>query len=113
VLSHSCPTPSSQPPFSGIDTFDSCFPTRLARHGTLLTEQGKLHVGNARCATAFNEPVCATCQCSTCKDYDLAYLHHLLKAKEPLLWQLATVHNLQFMNDLMADIRQKIMANEI
>ena len=24
----------------GVDTFDSCFPTRVARHGTLLTREG-------------------------------------------------------------------------
>ena len=29
----------------GIDTYDSCFPTRLARHGTILTKaEGRLHI---------------------------------------------------------------------
>lgn len=99
--------------FAGIDTFDSCFPTRLARHGTLLTKAGKLHVSNQKCATAFGEPICRSCACSTCASYDLAYLHHLKKAKEPLLWQLASIHNIHYMNDLMAGLRQQILANEI
>ena len=98
----------------GIDTFDSCFPTRLARHGTLLTrDNGRLHIKNAACATAFGKPINEGCACYTCKNYDQAYLHHLLKASEPLLWQLASIHNIYYMNDLMAGIRQKIMANEI
>ena len=29
----------------GIDTFDSCYPTRLGRHGTLLTPRGRLKIG--------------------------------------------------------------------
>lgn len=28
----------------GVDTFDSCFPTRIARHGTLLTENGPVYI---------------------------------------------------------------------
>jgi queuine tRNA-ribosyltransferase len=28
----------------GVDTFDSCFPTRIARHGTILTPQGHLYI---------------------------------------------------------------------
>eukprot|EP00614_Pseudopedinella_elastica_P008381 CAMPEP_0172592262 /NCGR_PEP_ID=MMETSP1068-20121228/11177_1 /TAXON_ID=35684 /ORGANISM="Pseudopedinella elastica, Strain CCMP716" /LENGTH=447 /DNA_ID=CAMNT_0013389163 /DNA_START=128 /DNA_END=1471 /DNA_ORIENTATION=- len=97
----------------GIDTFDSCFPTRLARHGTLLTKAGKLHVSNAKCARAFGKKICEGCSCATCTRYDLAYLHHLKKAKEPLLAQLATIHNIQYMNDMMADIRKQILADEI
>jgi queuine tRNA-ribosyltransferase len=97
----------------GVDTFDSCFPTRLARHGTMLTKSGKLHVKNKACATSFGKPICQSCSCHTCRNYDLAYLHHLQKAKEPLLWQLASIHNIQFMSDLMAEYRAKILANEI
>lgn len=36
----------------GIDTFDSSWPTRLGRHGTLLTRQGQLRINQARCAKA-------------------------------------------------------------
>ena len=28
----------------GIDTLDSCYPTRLSRHGTLLSREGKVHI---------------------------------------------------------------------
>ncbi len=100
--------------YTGIDTFDSCFPTRIARHGTLLTENnGRLHITTSSCAKAFGVPICKGCKCYTCTNFDRAYLHHLAKAKEPLLYQLTTIHNLQYMNDLMATTREKILANEI
>jgi queuine tRNA-ribosyltransferase len=103
---------SSAIPF-GVDTFDSCFPTRLARHGTVLTANGKLHLKSNVCRTSFGKPICSTCSCSTCRRYDLAYLNHLQKAQEPLLWQLASIHNIHFMNTLMANYRAKIIANEV
>jgi len=30
----------------GIDTLDSCYPTRLSRHGTLLSREGKIHISS-------------------------------------------------------------------
>ena len=55
----------------------------------------------------------SSCSCTTCRHYDLAYLHHLSKAKEPVLEALASVHNIHFMNDMMRDIRKAILADEI
>jgi len=97
----------------GIDTFDSCFPTRIARHGTVLSRKGRFQLSKAENARAFGKPLDDACSCSTCRHYDRAYLHHLKKANEPLLWQLITVHNIQFMNDLMKDYRERIMNDEI
>ena len=93
----------------------SCFPTRIARHGTVLSRSrgGRVNLKNAKYARAFGEPICRECSCSTCRNHDVAYLHHLSKAKEPLLHTLASVHNIQYMNDLMRDIREAIMRDEI
>ena len=97
----------------GIDSFDSCFPTRLARHGTLLTSHGKVHIKNRANVRAFGVKIEEDCQCDTCKRYDRAYLNHLYRAKEPLFLQLATTHNIYFMNKFMKGIREKIMNDEI
>lgn len=43
----------------------------------------------------------------------LAYLHHLAKAKEPLLASLLAIHNIHFMNQRMAALRAQIAADEI
>jgi queuine tRNA-ribosyltransferase len=51
--------------------------------------------------------------CFTCRNHSRAYLHHLIKAHEPVADQLLTIHNLQYMNDKMASIRQGILDGKI
>ena len=51
-------------------------------------------------------------ECATIVD-SRSYLHHLFKQHEPLFMTLASQHNLIFMNKLMADIRRRILADEI
>lgn len=94
---------------SGIDTFDCVSPTRLARHGSALIKgrQGKKNVKNKQFANALS-PIDETCDCPTCLNYTLAYIHHLFKAGELLGLQLVTSHNIFFMNKLMRDIRHSI-----
>jgi queuine tRNA-ribosyltransferase len=96
----------------GIDTFDSSYPTRAARHGILLTNHGPLKITKSGHASAFCPPV-KDCSCSTCRKFSLAYLHHLFKAREMTCMTLATIHNLHFMVDLMQNYRQKILRDEI
>lgn len=91
----------------GIDTFDSSYPTKIARHGLLLTKQGPLKIIRQQHASEF-EPIEKDCHCSTCQHYSRAYLHHLFKAKEPSAASLATMHNLQFMLSWMARLRMEI-----
>ncbi|KAI3436502.1 hypothetical protein D9Q98_005919 [Chlorella vulgaris] len=96
----------------GADTFDSCYPTRVGRHGSMLTANGPLRVTSGQYKTAFRTPV-EGCTCHTCRTHSLAYLHHLVKAKEPLAASLLAIHNLHHMNAMMAGLRQKILADEI
>eukprot|EP01038_Epipyxis_sp_PR26KG_P004443 gene4443-6283_t len=58
-------------------------------------------------------PIDSTCNCYTCKNFSRAYLHHLFKAKEVLGGSYVTIHNVHFMNRLMADIRQGILTNDL
>lgn len=97
----------------GIDTFDSCYPTRVARHGTLLSREGRINIKSGKYSKQYGIPIDQECQCSTCQRYDRAYLWHLYKAKEPLFMQLAGIHNIQYMNDLMAKQRQDILDGKI
>jgi len=43
----------------------------------------------------------------------LAYLHHLVKAKEPLAASLLAIHNVHHMNAQMAELRQQILNDEV
>jgi len=92
----------------GIDTFDSSYPTRAARHGFLLTNEGGIKVEKADNANHF-APIERECSCWTCQHYTLAYLHHLFKANELTAYTLASVHNLHFMVELMKRYRQSIL----
>ncbi len=96
----------------GIDTFDSSYPTRAARHGLLLTQEGPLNVTKGEYAKNHLPPE-RNCMCSTCQHFTLSYIHHLFKAKEMTAMTLATVHNLQFMMRFMSDYREKISLDQI
>lgn len=96
----------------GIDTFDSSYPTRAARHGMVLTGEGGIKVNKASNANHF-APIEHGCSCWTCKHYSLAYIHHLFKASELTAYTLATVHNLHFMVEMMKQVRKKIAKDEL
>mmetsp|Transcript_7229 Transcript_7229/g.10356 ORF Transcript_7229/g.10356 Transcript_7229/m.10356 type:complete len:551 (+) Transcript_7229:27-1679(+) len=97
----------------GIDTMDSCFPTRLGRHGTLLTRNGMIRIKRGKYTHAFGEKIDDNCTCRACSSYDRAYLNHLFKANEPLAVMLGTEHNLQYMKILMEELRNDIIEGRI
>lgn len=91
----------------GVDMFDCVLPTRLARHGTAYTHQGKITVRNAAYAEDFS-PIDNKCDCYVCKNYTRAYLRHLIKAEEILAARLLSYHNIYFLVRLMENIRSAI-----
>lgn len=94
----------------GVDTFDSCFPTRLGRHGTLLTKRfGRVQIRQAKWRDCFEPPDWE----GGLQGHTLAYLHHLYKSHEPMAATLMTLHNLLYMAEFMADLREKILNDEI
>ncbi|HRZ30664.1 MAG TPA: tRNA guanosine(34) transglycosylase Tgt, partial [Candidatus Paceibacterota bacterium] len=96
---------------NGADTFDCVTPTRMARNGTLITKSGRLNILNSKYREDFT-PIEEGCGCYTCQNYTRAYLAHLFRAKEMLAGTLASVHNLYFLINLTAQIREKILRGE-
>ncbi|MEM8727562.1 MAG: tRNA guanosine(34) transglycosylase Tgt [Chlamydiota bacterium] len=96
----------------GIDTFDSSYPTKAARHGTLFTSNGRMKLTRGRHRGEF-QPIEQGCDCYTCRHYSRAYIHHLFKAKEVISMSLASIHNLHFMVKLMRSFRNNILKNKI
>ncbi len=94
----------------GIDIFDSVYPTRNARHHTILTRKGNLPIRKARYKDEF-KPLEPDCTCYTCQNFTRAYLHHLFRQKELLALRLATIHNLHHMQNLIQEIRTAIKEN--
>ncbi len=95
---------------NGCDTFDCVAPTRIARNGGLYTKDGRINIKNAEHKTAF-APIEGDCGCYTCKTYTRAYLSHLFRSEEMLAATLASIHNLYFINKLVADMRQAILGD--
>ena len=92
----------------GVDMFDCVLPTRLARHGTILTTAGRLNLRNARFADD-PSPLEPGCACPTCARWSRAYLRHLLMVNEPTVARLATLHNVHWLLRLMERTRAAII----
>lgn len=91
----------------GIDLFDCVMPSRNARHGTIFTWSGIMHITNQRYETD-PLPIDTECDCPTCRNFSRAYVRHLFKAGEQLAGRLAVMHNLYFYNTLMEKIRNAL-----
>jgi queuine tRNA-ribosyltransferase len=91
----------------GVDQFDCVAPTRMARHGTVLTTAGRLNLRNAASA-ADDNPLDRDCPCTTCARYSRGYLRHLLSVGEPTAWRLLSLHNLSFVLAFMDEIRDAL-----
>lgn len=93
----------------GVDQFDCVMQTRIGRHGTALTSQGKLHVKNARHALA-DEPIDADCACEVCARHSRGYIRHLFQVGEPTAARLVSIHNVSWTLQLMQRMRRAIAA---
>ena len=91
----------------GVDMFDCVMPSRNARHGMLFTSEGIINIKNEKWATDFS-PLDPNGTAYVDQVYSKAYLRHLIKAKENLGIQIATVHNLTFYLWLVKQARIKI-----
>ena len=91
----------------GVDFFDCVMPSRNARHGSIFTQKGYLHILNQKYERD-PQPIDPDCGCPACRHYSKAYIRHLLKAGEMLGMRLCVLHNLYFYNDLMRQIREAI-----
>jgi len=106
---------------NGVDTFDCVHPTRLARHGGALVQphlqpenssKEYLNLKNARYKLD-SSPIDPDCGCHTCQNFSRGYLHYLIKAGEMLGLHAITIHNVYFMNRLLAAIRQAIVKDNL
>ena len=94
----------------GVDMFDCVMPTRAGRHGLAFTRFGKINLRNAKHAED-PRPLDPQSPCPAARDYSRAYLHHLVKAGEPLAGMVITWNNLAFYQQLMQGIRDAIEAH--
>ena len=96
----------------GVDLFDCVLPTRLARHGSVLTGEGRLQIRNASFATD-DRPLDPACGCAMCGRYSRAYARHLLQVGEPAALHILTWHNLAWTLRLVHRTREAIGAGTL
>ena len=96
----------------GVDIFDCVLPTRIARHGQAFTRHGKINLNNAK----YKEdllPIEEGCDCYTCKNYERAYIRHLITTGETLGGRLLSIHNIRFLTRLVEELREAIKNDTI
>ncbi len=91
----------------GVDQFDCVMQTRLGRHGTAFTDQGRLNVKNARFALD-ESPLDDSCPCDVCARHTRGYLRHLFQVNEPTASRLVSLHNIAWTFHLMNRARSAI-----
>jgi queuine tRNA-ribosyltransferase len=92
----------------GVDMFDCVMPSRNARHGMLFTSEGIINIKNEKWAMDYSQ-LDPNGTAYVDKVYSKAYLRHLIKAKENLGIQIATIHNLAFYLALVKEARRQII----
>jgi queuine tRNA-ribosyltransferase len=91
----------------GVDMFDCVLPTRIARHGTAMSSQGRVNIKNAKYEEDFT-PLDPTCDCYTCKNFSKAYIRHLIRCNEGLGMRLLSIHNLRYLIAITEQAREAI-----
>ncbi len=92
----------------GVDMLDCVLPTRLGRHGSALTNGGRLHVKAGRYAKD-DSPLDPACACPVCRRHTRGYLRHLYNVGEPSAGRLVSLHNLAWLTGLVARARQAVL----
>ena len=88
----------------GLDMFDCVLPTRIARHGALMTSKGRVNIRDKKYEYDLS-PIDDKCDCYTCKNYTKSYLRHLYKCDEGFGKRLLSIHNIRFLIKLMEEVR--------
>jgi queuine tRNA-ribosyltransferase len=91
----------------GVDVFDSAFPTRNARHGSVLVRDGRFDITRGR-MSADRRPLDPQCDCRACAEVDRSYVHHLWRSNDTRWMNIVSFHNLKLMQDLVAGARTAI-----
>ena len=93
----------------GVDQFDCVMQTRLGRHGTALTSEGRVNLKRQEFSLS-EEPIDARCGCPVCARHSRGYLRHLFKVGEPTASRLVSVHNVAWTLRLLEQMRAAITA---
>jgi len=92
---------------SGIDMFDCVMPTRSGRTGLAFTWEGKVNLRNAKYQKD-KTPLDINTSIRSLNTYSKSYFNHLIKTNEILASMLISLHNINFYQQFMSEIRKEI-----
>jgi queuine tRNA-ribosyltransferase len=92
----------------GVDMFDCVMPTRNGRNAMLFTTQGIINIDNKKWEFD-HSPIDEGLENETSTYYSKSYLRHLMKSKELLGLNIASVQNLAFYLWLVTEARKQII----
>lgn len=95
----------------GADTFDCVLPIRKAQRGVAYTRSGALYYKRPHPSHLQDEPLDSTCTCGTCRTWSRERLRLLFKADKATAGTLASIHNLHFYHQVLANAREAIREN--
>ncbi|MGH2648196.1 MAG: tRNA guanosine(34) transglycosylase Tgt [Ginsengibacter sp.] len=95
----------------GVDMFDCVMPTRNGRNAMLFTSNGVINIDNKKWEKDFSV-IDEGIDCEISNYYSKAYLRHLIKSKEILGLQIASIHNLAFYLDIVTKAQKHILAGD-
>ena len=95
----------------GVDMFDCVMPTRNGRNAMLFTSKGVINIDNKKWEKDFSV-LDDGIDCEVSNYYSKAYLRHLMKAKEILGMEIASIHNLAFYLWLVTEARKHIISGD-
>ncbi len=91
----------------GIDMFDCVLPTRSGRTGLAFTWEGRVNIKNNKYQND-DSPLDKNCKNLNLNKYSKNYLNHLFNTNEILGSMILTLHNINFYQELMLEIRRNI-----
>ena len=91
----------------GIDMFDCVLPTRSGRTGLAYTWEGKINIKNSKYQYD-KSPLDPSCEIRGLNKYSKSYLNHLIKSNEMMASMLISLHNINFYQQFMREIRKNI-----
>ncbi len=92
---------------TGIDMFDCVMPTRSGRTGLAFTWEGKLNLRNSKYQKD-KSPLDESSKTRNLNCYSKSYLNHLIKTNEMLASMIISLHNINFYQEFMKEIRNHI-----
>jgi len=114
---------------AGVDVFDTSYPNLVTERDSYLVFNNKfvknfvpeeretkiMFEKKVDCPENVNamKPLVKGCTCYTCRNFTLAYVHHLVNVKEMLGRILLSLHNLHHYEILLQSVRQAIQADQL